>query len=46
MENSEDGIINPDSFIQLVEDNNFIQELGVWIIDEAIRQYVDWKKKY
>ena len=41
----EDGIINPDSFIQLAEDNNFIQELGVWIIDEAIRQYVDWRKR-
>jgi diguanylate cyclase len=40
-----DGIINPDTFIQLAEDNNFIQELGVWIIDEAISQYVDWRKK-
>ncbi|MBU0925039.1 EAL domain-containing protein [bacterium] len=39
------GIIGPNNFIPLAEENNFIQELGEWIIDEVIRQYIQWRNK-
>jgi diguanylate cyclase (GGDEF)-like protein len=40
-----DGVINPNSFIALAEENNFIQELGEWIINEVIGQYIKWREK-
>lgn len=39
------GIIPPNVFIPLAEENNFIKELGEWIVDEAISQYVSWRTK-
>ncbi|WP_368029080.1 putative bifunctional diguanylate cyclase/phosphodiesterase [Arcobacter sp. s6] len=38
------GLINPSSFIPLAEENNFIQELGEWIINDVVRQYVQWRE--
>lgn len=39
------GMITPDNFIPLAEENNFIKILGEWIIDEALNQYLIWKEK-
>nr|MBP7741916.1 diguanylate cyclase [Aliarcobacter sp.] len=43
--NPKEGIISPDSFISLAEENNFIKKLGEWIINEAIKQHITWRKK-
>ena len=36
------GLINPLTFIPLAEENNFILELGDWVIEEAIKQSKKW----
>ncbi|MDP3267315.1 MAG: EAL domain-containing protein [Sulfuricurvum sp.] len=41
----EKGIIAPDTFIPLAEENGFIVKLGDWIIDEALNQHLKWKEK-
>ncbi|MGJ0298849.1 EAL domain-containing protein [Aliarcobacter cryaerophilus] len=41
----EKGFIPPSDFIPLAEENDFIIELGDWIVEEALNQYVDWKNK-
>ena len=41
----ERGIISPDQFIPLAEENGFIVKLGEWIIDEALNQHLRWKEK-
>lgn len=38
------GIIVPDTFIPLAEENGFIVKLGDWIIDEALNQHLRWKE--
>jgi len=38
------GFISPNEFIPLAEENGFIKELGIWIIDEALNQYVKWRE--
>lgn len=40
----ERGMIAPDKFIPLAEENGFIVNLGEWIIDEALNQHLLWKK--
>jgi diguanylate cyclase (GGDEF)-like protein len=42
--NSKNGLVPPNKFIPLAEENNFILQLGDWIIDEALNQYILWKK--
>lgn len=37
------GFISPNTFIPLAEENGFIKELGEWIVDEAISQYINWR---
>jgi EAL domain-containing protein (putative c-di-GMP-specific phosphodiesterase class I) len=37
------GLIPPDKFINLAEENNFIIQLGEWIIQESARQILAWK---
>ncbi len=37
------GFIAPNVFIPLAEENDFIKELGVWIIEEALKQHLKWK---
>ena len=38
------GIIPPDVFIPLAEENGFIVELGDWVLKEAIYQQIRWKE--
>ncbi|WP_228255976.1 putative bifunctional diguanylate cyclase/phosphodiesterase [Malaciobacter pacificus] len=42
--NSKNGLVPPNKFIPLAEENNFILQLGDWIVDEALNQYILWKK--
>lgn len=37
------GIISPDLFISLAEENGFITEIGWWVIQEAINQHILWR---
>jgi EAL domain-containing protein (putative c-di-GMP-specific phosphodiesterase class I) len=39
------GIIAPDIFIPLAEENGFIVELGGWVVKEAIKQQRIWREK-
>ena len=39
------GLIPPDVFISLAEENGFIVELGKWIINETIEQYIQFNIK-
>lgn len=39
------GMIPPDVFIPLAEENGFILELGEWVLQENIRQYKAWRDK-
>ncbi len=41
----EKGMIAPDKFIPLAEENGFIVKLGEWVIDEALNQHLLWKEK-
>ena len=41
----EKGFIPPSDFIPLAEENDFIIDLGDWIVEEALNQYLDWKNK-
>ncbi|MCT7445189.1 putative bifunctional diguanylate cyclase/phosphodiesterase [Aliarcobacter cryaerophilus] len=41
----EKGFIPPSDFIPLAEENDFIIELGDWIVEEALNQYLDLKNK-
>ena len=38
------GMIPPDVFIPLAEENGFIIELGDWVLKEAIYQQIKWKE--
>lgn len=44
-ENSE-KLIRPDVFIPIAEKNGAIVPIGSWVIEESIKIYSDWKKKY
>jgi diguanylate cyclase (GGDEF)-like protein len=39
------GMIAPDKFIPLAEENGFIIKLGEWVLDEALNQHLLWKEK-
>lgn len=43
--NPNKGFIPPNVFIPLAEENGFIKELGIWIVDEALNQHLKWKEK-
>ncbi|MCF8016058.1 MAG: bifunctional diguanylate cyclase/phosphodiesterase, partial [Chromatiaceae bacterium] len=39
---AERGIVSPADFIPILEETGLIHEVGDWILEEAIRQTVDW----
>lgn len=39
------GVIVPDTFIPLAEENGFIVKLGWWVVEESIRQHKLWRDK-
>ncbi len=41
----ERGVLVPDQFIGLAEDAGLIHELGRWVIDEAVRHTVSWRRR-
>ena len=41
-----DALIRPDVFIPIAEKNGAIVPIGSWVIEESIKIYADWKKKY
>jgi diguanylate cyclase (GGDEF)-like protein/PAS domain S-box-containing protein len=38
----ERGMVPPDKFIPLVEENGQIMEIGAWVLEEAFRQTAQW----
>lgn len=42
----ETGMISPGTFIPVAEKNGSIIPLGKWVMEESIRQYSVWRKKY
>jgi diguanylate cyclase (GGDEF)-like protein len=37
------GLISPNEFISIAEENNFIVPLGYWVIEESVRQLKAWR---
>lgn len=43
----DDGtMIRPDVFIPIAEKNGAIVPIGTWVIEESLRYYAEWKRKY
>ncbi|MBT6207259.1 MAG: EAL domain-containing protein, partial [Francisellaceae bacterium] len=40
------GVISPDIFIPLAEELGCINEIGYFVIDETMKQFSSWQKKY
>jgi diguanylate cyclase (GGDEF)-like protein/PAS domain S-box-containing protein len=41
---AEFGLVNPERFIPLIEQNTLILEIGKWVIDAAVRQCAIWQR--
>ncbi|MCM1261215.1 MAG: bifunctional diguanylate cyclase/phosphodiesterase [Butyrivibrio sp.] len=39
-------MIKPDVFIPIAEKNGTIVPIGTWVMEESLRIFADWKKKY
>jgi len=42
----ETGYISPDLFIPIAEDTGMIEQLGMWVIEQASRQVREWHREY
>lgn len=40
----EKGIIPPGEFIPIAEERGFIQKIDLWVLEESIRQTIEWTK--
>jgi len=40
------GFISPDLFIPIAEDSGMIEQLGMWVIEQASRQVKAWHREY
>ncbi len=38
------GVVQPDDFVQLLEETGMIVEVGRWVLDEACRQSAAWRE--
>ena len=38
----ERGLLQPSAFIPLIEDHELVEQIGDWVIGEALRQAADW----
>ena len=43
---NEGRMISPDVFIPIAEKNGTIVPIGTWVIEESIKYFSEWKKKY
>lgn len=43
--NHNEKVVRPDLFIPLLEDSGEIIHVGNWVMEEAIRTFVDWRKR-
>jgi diguanylate cyclase (GGDEF)-like protein len=39
------GLLQPSAFIPLIEDHELVEQIGDWVIGEALRQAADWQAK-
>lgn len=42
----DDKMISPAVFIPIAEKNGAIVPIGSWVIEESVRNYAEWKRKY
>lgn len=45
LSSTELGVISPEEFIPIAEENHIILRLGEWIFEEACRQIVQWREE-